>query len=92
MSLKETLSAYWLHIQEELLPWLNDTACGPLNGHHKQLVSVLGMTRIEAFLPGWQGLPGRPLSERSALARAPRLRRGRPLSRKPCSTFRPPGC
>ena len=27
------------------------------------------MTRIEAFLPGWPGLPGRPLSERTALAR-----------------------
>ena len=70
MSLKEILSGYWLHIQEELLPWLNDTSCGPLNEHHKQLVSVLGMARIEAFLPGWPGLPGRPLSERSALARA----------------------
>jgi len=41
-----------------------------LNEHHKQLISVLGMARIEAFLPGWAGLPGRPLSERSALARA----------------------
>jgi hypothetical protein len=70
MSLKETLSAYWLHIQEELLPWLNDTTCGPLSGHHKQLVTVLGMARIEAFLPGWAGLPGRPPSERAALARA----------------------
>ena len=70
MSLRETLSGYWLHVQEELLPWLNDTPCGPLNEHHKQLISVLGMARIEAFLPGWSGLPGRPLSERSALARA----------------------
>jgi hypothetical protein len=70
MSLKETLCAYWLRLQEELLPWLNDTTCGPLNEHHKQLVSVLGMARIEAFLPCWPGLPGRPLSERSALARA----------------------
>jgi len=70
MSLKETLSTYWLHIQEELLPWLNDTTCGPLNGHHQQLVTVLGMVRIEAFLPSWPGLPGRPLSERAALARA----------------------
>ena len=70
MSLTQTLSGYWLHIQEELLPWLNDTTCGPLNEHHKQLVSVLGMARIEAFLPGWPGVPGRPLSERSALARA----------------------
>ena len=53
MSLKETLTAYWLHIQEELLPWLDDTTCGPLSGHHRQLVSVLGMVRIEAFLAGW---------------------------------------
>ena len=70
MSLKETLSSYWFHVQEELLPWLNDTTCGPLNEHHKQLVAVLGMVRIEAFLPSWPGLPGRPLSERTALARA----------------------
>ena len=55
MSLKETLTAYWLHIQGELLPWLDDTTCGPLNGHHRQLVSVLGMIRIEAFSgrPAW---------------------------------------
>ena len=70
MSLKETLATYWLHIQEDLLPWLNDTSCGPLSGHHKQLVTVLGMVRIEAFLPGWQGLPGHPPSERADLARA----------------------
>jgi hypothetical protein len=70
MSLKETLAAYWLHIQEELLPWLDDTTCGPLNGHHRQLVSVLGMVRIEAFLAGWHGLPGRPPCERAVLARA----------------------
>ena len=70
MSLKETLSTYWLHLQEELPPWLNDTTCGPLNEHHKQLVTVLGLVRIEAFLPRWPGLPGRPLSERTALARA----------------------
>ncbi len=70
MSLKETLTAYWLHIQEELLSWLDDTTCGPLNGHHRQLVSVLGMVRIEAFLAGWHGLPGRPPCERAVLARA----------------------
>jgi hypothetical protein len=70
MSLKASLSAYWLHIQEELLPWLNEATCGPLNEHHKQLVAILGMVRIEAFLPGWQGLPGRPAAERAALARA----------------------
>jgi hypothetical protein len=70
MSLRETLSTYWLRIQEELLPWLDDTMVGPLSGYHRQLVSVLGLARIEALLPGWQGLPGRPPSERAALARA----------------------
>ena len=44
--------------------------CGPLSGHHRQLVSVLGMVRIEAFLAGWHGLPGRPPCERAVLARA----------------------
>src|SRR5271167_1336877 len=70
MSLRETLSTYWLRIQEELLPWLDDTMDSELSGHHQQLVSVLGLARIEAFLPGWRGLPGRPPSERAALARA----------------------
>ena len=70
MSLRETLSTYWLRIQEELLPWLDDTMDSELSGRHQQLVSVRGLARIEAFLPGWRGLPGRPPSERTALARA----------------------
>ena len=66
MSLKETLTAYWLHIQEELLPWLDDTTCGPLSGHHRQLVSVLSTwSGSKAFLAGWHGLPGRPPCERA---------------------------
>jgi hypothetical protein len=51
MSLKDTLSTYWLRVQGELLPWLDDTMDGPLRGHHKQLVSVLGLLRIETLLP-----------------------------------------
>src|SRR5271155_1896148 len=70
MSLKETLAAYWLHIQEETFAWLHDTECGPPSGQSPQLVSVLGMVRIEAFLAGWHGLPGRPPCERAVLARA----------------------
>lgn len=70
MSLKETLSAYWLRIQGELLPWLDDVMDGPLTARHKLLVSVLGLLRIEAFLPSWPGLVGRPPAERAALARA----------------------
>src|SRR5271166_5372688 len=70
MSLKEILSTYWLRIQGELLPWLDDAMDGPLNAHHRQFVSVLGLARIETFLPGWHGLVGRPPSERAALARS----------------------
>ena len=69
MSLKETLTAYWLHVQHGLLPWLGD-AIGPLGEHHRQLASVLGLIRIEALVPSLAGLPGRPESERAALARA----------------------
>jgi hypothetical protein len=69
MSLREILSTYWLRIQGELLPWLDDAMDGPLNGHHQQFVSVLGLVRIETFLPGWHGLVGRPTAERAALAR-----------------------
>lgn len=70
MSLKKTLAAYWVRVQEELMPWLEESSLGPLNPCHKQLVCVLGLLQIEAFLPGWQGSPGRPQSERAALARA----------------------
>lgn len=69
MSLKETLTTYWLHVQHELLPWLDDSM-GPLGQRHRQLVSVLGLARIETFVPSFHGLPGRPASERAALARA----------------------
>ncbi len=70
MSLRETLSTYWARIQEDLFPWLDDTMDTPLSERHRQFVSVLGMARVETFLPSWQGLPGRPPSERAALARA----------------------
>ena len=84
MSLKDTLSAYWVRIQGELLPWIEDTAGGPLSGHHKQLVSVLGMARIEMLLPCLQGLPAaRHLNARRWHA---------PSWRKRCSTFQPPVC
>lgn len=69
MSLKETLTTYWLRVQHELLPWLDD-AVGPLGERHAQLVSVLGLARIETFVPSFHGRPGRPPSERAALARA----------------------
>jgi hypothetical protein len=45
---KETLIGYWLHVQHELLPWLDD-AVGPLGEHHRQLVGVLGLALQLSF-------------------------------------------
>ncbi len=54
----------------------------PLSGYHRQLVSVLGLARIETFLPGWQDCQGaRHLNARPWHA---------PSSQKLCSAFRPP--
>jgi len=69
LSLKDILSTYWLRVQHELLPWL-DEALGPLGPRHLQLFGVLGLARIEALVPRFSGLVGRPVSERAALARA----------------------
>jgi len=43
---------------------------GCLTESHKALITVVDMTRLEAFVPHLHGLPGRPLAERAALARA----------------------
>ena len=42
---------------------------GPLSAQHKLLVSILGLLRIEAFLPSWRGLVGRPPAEGGSLSR-----------------------
>ena len=69
MSLRETLSNYWQKFQAELFPFL-DEAIGPLTASHRQLVVVLDMLRPEVLVRHWHGAPGRPASERAALARA----------------------
>lgn len=69
MSLRDSLSSYWEKFQGELFPFLEETV-GFLTESHKALVTVVDMTRLEAFVPHWHGLPGRPLAERAALARA----------------------
>ena len=69
MSLRETLSVYWQKFQGELFPFLEETV-GFLTESHRALVTVLDMTRLEAFAPDWGGFPGRPAAERAALARA----------------------
>lgn len=70
MSLLDSLSAYWIRVQGELLPALDEAMDSKLSQHHRQFVCVLGLARVEALLPSWTGLQGRPRCERAALARA----------------------
>jgi Transposase DDE domain/Transposase domain (DUF772) len=69
MPLCEFLTSTWDHIQANLFPWLTEEL-GPLTDTHKRLISTLELARIDAFVRCWPGLPGRPLLDRAALARA----------------------
>lgn len=69
MPLRTLISATWSHIQGNLFPWLQ-AELGPLTDNHKRLVTVLEMVCIEAFVQMRDGMPGRPLEDRHALARA----------------------
>ena len=70
MSLKDTLSQYWLTFRHGLFPWLAEELC-PLSERHKRFVQVLEFVRVEELLPGLRGSwPGRPQQCRAALARA----------------------
>ena len=69
MPLRGTLSNTWDHIQGYLFPWLRDEL-GALTDGHRQLIVVLEVAGIESFVRMWPGLPGRPPSDRHAIARA----------------------
>ena len=69
MPLRETLSNYWNTIQGNLFPWLEEEL-GPLSDKLRQLITVLEVAGVEGFVQQWPGLPGRPPSDRAALARA----------------------
>ena len=69
MPLRETLSNTWSHIQGFLFPMLREEV-GPLTDKHLQIITVLEVARVEAFVQAWSGLPGRPPLDRHALARA----------------------
>ena len=69
MPLRETLSNAWDPIQGFLFPLLREEA-GPLTAHDERLAVVLEVAGVEAFVSMWHGLPGRPLKDRHALARA----------------------
>ena len=69
MPLRELITGTWSHIQGQLFPWLQ-AELGPLTDNHKRLVTVLEIVRVEAFVQMHDGVPGRPLEDRHALARA----------------------
>ncbi len=69
MHLRETLSNAWDHVQALLFPFLREEV-GPLTPLHEMLVVVLDFAGIETFVKNLDGLPGRPLKDRQALARA----------------------
>ena len=69
MSLGQTLSGFWLTLQGDLFPWLEEEL-GSLVERYRRFVTVLELARVESFLPHFRGLPGRPVEDRAALARA----------------------
>jgi hypothetical protein len=69
MVLREILTRQWWRIQEDLFPAVEEDL-GPLSEKHRTLIVVLETVGVERFLPYVHGLVGRPLAERTALARA----------------------
>ena len=69
MSLFNNLSGYWFRIQDSLFPWMEERI-GELTNKQLQLVTVLEIIRLEAFIQNCVGFPGRPLEDRIAIARA----------------------
>jgi hypothetical protein len=69
MFLREIFSRRWWRIQDDLFPAAEEDL-GPLSEKHKALIVVLETVCVERFMPYVHGLVGRPLAERTALARA----------------------
>lgn len=67
--LRDSFAPYWQSIQDALFPDL-EQALGPLTAKQQQLVQTLEVIRIEQWIPRQFRAPGRPPSDRAALARA----------------------
>ena len=67
--LRDVFAPYWLSIQTTLFPWL-DQALGPLTAKQQQVVQTLEIIRVEDHLPQPASGPGRPRTDRAAIARA----------------------
>jgi hypothetical protein len=69
MHLCEQLSNRWDHVQTFLFPHLRDQV-GPMTPRHQRVAFVFDFAAFEACIKTFEGLPGRPLKDRFALARA----------------------
>jgi hypothetical protein len=69
MPLRAMLSSYCQTIKGDLFFCLREVL-GPQSEKHKQVITVIEVARIEAFVSVWRGLPGRPLKDRRTLSRA----------------------
>ena len=69
LTLSDQLKQFMRVLQGALFPTLQEEL-GPLTEKHRQLVSVLGMIRIEGLIAGSVGGVGRPAKDRRAMARA----------------------
>jgi hypothetical protein len=67
--MKETLSQYWNCIQGTLFPFLREEL-EPLSNLNYILITCLETARIEEFLKSFRGYVGRPLADRTSIARA----------------------
>ena len=67
--LGEKISQYWARIQGNLFPHLQEEL-GPLSQKQQQLITILEVARVESFMPYLGVYPGRPESDRGAIARA----------------------
>ena len=65
----EKLSHTWRHIQSFLFPMIWDEL-GELTAKQKLLISILETIKLEEYLPYIGRAPGRPLEDRTAIARA----------------------
>ena len=65
----QALCNIWNRFQASLFPWLQEEL-GELTAKQQQLVEVLEIAPIETHLPYVGQVPGRPLQDRCAIARA----------------------
>ena len=66
---REKLSHTWRHIQSFLFPMIWDEL-GELTAKQKLLISVLETIKLEEYFPYISRAPGRPLEDRTTIARA----------------------